>query len=284
MKTEGAGQLLRIFVGETNRWEGRPLYEAIVRAGRDHGLAGATAFRGIEGFGVSGRIYSVKVLHLSENLPVVIEIIDRVERIQSFLPILDTMITEGLVTIENVNFSVYRRDDEVAADGDEIQLDTSDFEPAAPAPITPTGDSAQQTIQLAKKQAAASRRVYVDSIDILSAMLHDTESMAARVLGDLGLDARTVVRSLREAVNRDETSAAYLAALEEKSYTEAKWLKDDCVGTEHLLLALCEVRPSAATDILMRLGAQPRDVCRGVLKALDRDEDWQRWLADHPEM
>src|SRR5688572_20205370 len=115
MKVEGAGQLLRIFVGETIRWDGRPLYEAIVRAARDHGLAGATAFRGIEGFGISGRIYSVKVLHLSENLPVVIEIIDRVDRIQSFLPTLDKMVAEGLVTIENVNFIVYRREDDAAA-------------------------------------------------------------------------------------------------------------------------------------------------------------------------
>jgi len=108
MKIEGDGQLLRIFIGESDRWEGRPLYEAIVLAAREQGLAGATVLRGLEGFGATSRIHTVKILRLSEDLPIVIEIVDQADRIQGFLPTLDKMVTEGMVTLEKVNVLVYR--------------------------------------------------------------------------------------------------------------------------------------------------------------------------------
>src|ERR671918_2701283 len=109
MKQKADGQLLRIYVSESDRWEGRPLYEAIIRAARDHGLTGATALRGIEGFGASNRIHSVKVLPLSEHVPIVVEIIDQADRIAAFQPTLDTMVTEGLVTMQQVELTLYRR-------------------------------------------------------------------------------------------------------------------------------------------------------------------------------
>ena len=108
MKIEGDGQLLRIFVGESDRWEGRPLYEAIVRTAREHGLAGATVLRGIEGFGANSRIHTAKILRLSEDLPIVIEIVDQPDRIEAILPKLDAMVTEGLITLEDVHIIAYR--------------------------------------------------------------------------------------------------------------------------------------------------------------------------------
>jgi PII-like signaling protein len=109
MKIEGEGQLLRIFIGESDRWEGRPLYEAILLMAREEGLAGATVLRGMEGFGANSRIHTTKVLRLSEDLPIVIEIVDRAERIQAILPALDRMVTEGLVTLERVQVIAYRQ-------------------------------------------------------------------------------------------------------------------------------------------------------------------------------
>jgi len=82
MKIEGDGQLLRVFIGESDRSGGRPLYEAIVRKARERGLAGATVLRGLEGFGAKSRIHTAKILRLSEDLPIVIEIVDRPERIE----------------------------------------------------------------------------------------------------------------------------------------------------------------------------------------------------------
>lgn len=102
------GKLLRIFVGEDDEHEGRPLYEAIVLLLREQGLAGATVFRGIEGFGASSRIHAAKVLRLSEDLPIVIECVDRAEAIERALPHLDEMITEGLVTVEKAEIRIYR--------------------------------------------------------------------------------------------------------------------------------------------------------------------------------
>jgi len=109
MKLEGEGQLLRIFIGESDRWEGRPLYEAIVRKARELGLAGATVLRGLEGFGAHSRIHTTKILRLSEDLPIVIEIVDREERIAELLPRLDEMVREGLVTLEKVRIVLYRQ-------------------------------------------------------------------------------------------------------------------------------------------------------------------------------
>lgn len=110
MKLEGNGQLLRVFIGESDRWHGGPLYEAIVMKARKMGMAGATVLRGIMGFGADSRIHSSKVLRLSEDLPIVIEIADKAERIAEFLPELDTMVTEGMITLEDVHVVAYRHD------------------------------------------------------------------------------------------------------------------------------------------------------------------------------
>jgi PII-like signaling protein len=111
MKIPRDGQLLRVFVGESDRWHGRPLYEAIVREARDRGLAGATVFRGFEGFGAHSRIHTSRILRLSEDLPILIEIVDAEEKIQAFLPILDGMVQEGLVTVEKATVIFYRSGD-----------------------------------------------------------------------------------------------------------------------------------------------------------------------------
>lgn len=108
MKLEGEGQLLRIFIGENDRWNGKPLYEAIVMKAREAGLAGTTVLRGLMGFGAKSRIHTAKVLRLSEDLPIVIEIADRPDRIQAFLPQLDEMVVDGLVTLERVQVITYR--------------------------------------------------------------------------------------------------------------------------------------------------------------------------------
>jgi PII-like signaling protein len=108
MRSESDGQLLRIFVGESDRWEGKPLYEAVVRRAREAGLAGATVLRGLEGFGAHSRLHTTRILRLSEDLPVVIEIVDEAARIEAFLPQLDEMVTEGMVTLEKVRVIAYR--------------------------------------------------------------------------------------------------------------------------------------------------------------------------------
>ena len=106
------GRLLRIFIGESDTYEGRPLYEAIVLALRKGGLAGATVLRGIEGFGKSSRLHTAHILRLSEDLPIVIECVDTAEKIEAILPTLDTMIGDGLVTMERVDVRVYRAEGE----------------------------------------------------------------------------------------------------------------------------------------------------------------------------
>ncbi len=108
MKSEADGRLLRIFVGESDRWEGKPLYEAIVRRAREEGLAGATVLRGLEGFGAHSRLHTTRILRLSEDLPIVIEIVDEAGKIDAFLPALDTMVAEGMVTLEAVRVIAYR--------------------------------------------------------------------------------------------------------------------------------------------------------------------------------
>lgn len=99
--------LLRIFVGQDARHEHQPVYEAIVMKAREHHLAGATVLRGPLGFGHSSRIHTTKVLRLSQDLPMVVEIVDTEEKINAFLPILDTMIGSGLVTLEKVQVLRY---------------------------------------------------------------------------------------------------------------------------------------------------------------------------------
>ena len=108
MKLEGEGKLLRIFIGESDRWKGTPLYEAIVLAAREHGLAGATVLRGPMGFGANSHIHTAKILRLSEDLPMIIEIVDVAAKINGFLPVLDEMVAEGLITLETVHVLRYR--------------------------------------------------------------------------------------------------------------------------------------------------------------------------------
>ncbi len=99
--------LLRIHLGESDRWHGRPLYEAIVQQARKDHLAGATVLKGSMGFGAASRIHTAKLLALSEDLPVVVEIIDSKEKIDAFLPHLDEMVLDGLVTLERVTVLKY---------------------------------------------------------------------------------------------------------------------------------------------------------------------------------
>ena len=100
--------LLRIFIGETDRWKHQPLYEAIVLKARELHLAGATVLRGPMGYGKSSRLHTAKILRLSMDLPLVIEIVDTEEKIQAFLPVLDEMMKGGLVTLERVRVIDYR--------------------------------------------------------------------------------------------------------------------------------------------------------------------------------
>lgn len=105
-------RLLRIFVGESDTHDGRPLYQAIVETMRRQGLAGATVLRGIEGFGKSSILHAAHILRLSEDLPIVIECVDTNENIEALLPVLDEMIGDGLVTMERVDVRVYRANEE----------------------------------------------------------------------------------------------------------------------------------------------------------------------------
>ena len=105
-------ELLRIFIGESDHFGHLPLHEAIVNEARKRGMAGATVVRGIMGFGKASRIHTAKILRLSEDLPVVIEIVDNPERIEAFLPDLDGMIGEGLVTLEKIQVITYRNEND----------------------------------------------------------------------------------------------------------------------------------------------------------------------------
>jgi PII-like signaling protein len=108
MQIPEEGHLLRIFIGQSDRWHGKPLYEAIVLKARELHLAGATVLRGPMGFGAHSRIHTAKILRLSEDLPIVIEIVDAKEKIDALLPHVDEMVREGLVTLEPVQVIKYR--------------------------------------------------------------------------------------------------------------------------------------------------------------------------------
>ena len=108
MEGEADSRLLRIYIGEADVFQGRPLYQAIIEVLRREGLAGATVLRGIEGFGKSSLLHTATVLRLSEDLPILIECVDTVEKVEAVLPVLDEMIEDGLVTIEKVDVRVYR--------------------------------------------------------------------------------------------------------------------------------------------------------------------------------
>src|SRR5882672_2972132 len=108
MKIPQEGYLLRVFLGESDRWHGKPLYEAIVLKARELHLAGATVLRGPMGFGAHSRLHTTKVLQLSEDLPIIVEIVDAKEKIDELMPHVDEMVQEGLVTIEPVQVIQYR--------------------------------------------------------------------------------------------------------------------------------------------------------------------------------
>jgi PII-like signaling protein len=108
MTIPSEGKLVRIFIGESDRWEGRPLYEAIVVAARRNGLAGATVLKGFMGFGAHSRIHTAKLLELSQDLPIVVEIVDAPEKIEGFLPELERMVGDGLITLERAEVLLYR--------------------------------------------------------------------------------------------------------------------------------------------------------------------------------
>lgn len=108
MKSETTGKLLRIFIGESDRHGNQPLYTAIVERARKTGLGGATVFKGIEGFGGHSVVHAARVFDLSTDLPVLIEIVDSEEKIRDFIPVLDDMVHEGLITLETVEIIRYK--------------------------------------------------------------------------------------------------------------------------------------------------------------------------------
>ena len=102
------GRLLRIFIGESDRHENLPLHEWLVRKARENGLAGATVLRGLEGFGANSRLHTAKILRLSSDLPIVVEIVDTTEKIEAFMALVDEAVREGLATLEPVEVRLYR--------------------------------------------------------------------------------------------------------------------------------------------------------------------------------
>ena len=114
MTLPNEGSLLRIFIGESDRHAGMLLYEWIVRTARDHGLSGATVLRGVEGFGARSRMRTAKILELSTDLPIIVEIVDSTERIDAFLPVIDGAIIDGLATVEKVQIRFYRSRSELS--------------------------------------------------------------------------------------------------------------------------------------------------------------------------
>jgi hypothetical protein len=108
MKLPEEGMLLRIFIGESDSFQGKALYEQIVLKARELNLAGATVIRGLMGFGADSRMHTAKLLRLSEDLPVIIEIVDTEEKLNTLLPFLDEVVTEGLITLEKVRVIKYR--------------------------------------------------------------------------------------------------------------------------------------------------------------------------------
>ena len=108
MKLEGEGKLLRIFIGESDKHGRKPLYQAIVEMLREEGMAGATVLRGVEGFGANSHLHTARILRLSEDLPIVIEVADTAEKIEAIMPKLDEMVIDGMVTLERVEVVTYR--------------------------------------------------------------------------------------------------------------------------------------------------------------------------------
>ncbi|SFL99021.1 DUF190 domain-containing protein [Halanaerobium salsuginis] len=107
MEYSGNGKILKIYIGETDKWKHEPLYHALIKKFKEKGMAGATVIQGIEGFGLNSRIKTAHILQLSEDLPLVIEVVDQAEKIEKILPEIKEMVTEGLVTIEDVRVISY---------------------------------------------------------------------------------------------------------------------------------------------------------------------------------
>lgn len=99
-----------MFIGESDRWEGKPLYQLIVRRARASGPARATVLRGLEGFGTHSRVHTAGILWLSEDLPIVVEIVDQADRVQEFLPELDELVTKRMMTLEKGHIIAYRHE------------------------------------------------------------------------------------------------------------------------------------------------------------------------------
>jgi uncharacterized protein len=108
MRIEGQGLLVRIYIGESDQLHGRPLYQGIVAFLRERGIAGATVLRGIEGYGAKAHLHTTRILRLSEDLPILIEIVDEEQRLRAVLPELDAMVNDGLITLERVEVIAYR--------------------------------------------------------------------------------------------------------------------------------------------------------------------------------
>jgi PII-like signaling protein len=108
MRIEGSALLVRIYIGEGDHHDGKPLYQAIVAFLRDRGVAGASVFRGIEGFGANAHLHTTRILRLSEDLPVLIEVVDQEDRIRAVLPELDAMVGDGLITLGKIEVVAYR--------------------------------------------------------------------------------------------------------------------------------------------------------------------------------
>ena len=108
MKIPSDGKLLRIFIGESDKWQGKPLCQKIVESAKNKGMAGATVIKGSMGFGCKSHMHTTKLLRLSEDLPIIIEIVDSDEKITQFVGDLDEIVREGLMTIEKVNVIMYR--------------------------------------------------------------------------------------------------------------------------------------------------------------------------------
>jgi PII-like signaling protein len=117
MSIEGEGLLVRIYIGESDTYHGKPLYDAIVRMFRERHIRGVSVFRGIEGYGRSSRVHTTRVLALSEDLPILIEAVDAADRIRAILPDLEPMIGGGLVTLERLEVVVYRASGQGPAGG-----------------------------------------------------------------------------------------------------------------------------------------------------------------------
>jgi PII-like signaling protein len=109
MKLPEEGMLLRIFIGESDSFKGKPLYEQIVLKARELNLAGATVIHGTMGFGAGSRIHTAKIVRLSEDLPIIVELVDTEEKLNSLMPFLDETVEEGLITMERVKVVKYRR-------------------------------------------------------------------------------------------------------------------------------------------------------------------------------